>query len=132
MNTLWSKPGQSLPRITDPAVIARFMSKVEVTPEGRWKWKGAKLSTGYGAFRYGGRVTCAHRIAYAIAVDAVPDGETVHHLPEPDGSEDRLDVTPQRLGLLSHSDNCRDGSNRRWERERSTDDKANPVDDIPF
>jgi len=132
MTIYYNKPGRALARIMDPKVIARFMKKVVITQEGRWMWVGGQNGNGYGYFKLYGRPHLAHRVAFAIEVAAIPTGVTVHHLREPDGTENRLDVTPSRLVLLSHSDNSKDGSRSRWGCTPSTEMYRPPDDVAPF
>lgn len=67
---------------TDPQV--RFWRFVERT-DGCWLWRGALSTAGYGVFgaeRVEGknRYALAHRFAFELLVDRIPDGLTLDHL----------------------------------------------------
>lgn len=62
----------------DPRLPARFWTKVAHDPDGCWLWTAAK-NHGYGYFLWNGRTQNAHRVAYEVLVDAVPDGLVVDH-----------------------------------------------------
>ncbi len=76
-------PPLALPAIRDPAVIARFMRHIDHR-DGRWLWTGARDRKGYGRFRLGRHMLCAHRVSFAIFVGPIPEGHHVHHIaPDP-------------------------------------------------
>ena len=50
-----------------------------VRADGCWEWSGARMPTGYGHLRYNGREWYAHRLAYALAIGAIPDGAFICH-----------------------------------------------------
>ena len=56
----------------------RFWPKVNKT-DGCWLWTGAIVS-GYGQFRFMGRVVYAHRYTYETMVSEIPDGLQIDHL----------------------------------------------------
>jgi hypothetical protein len=60
----------------------RFWAKVARGAPGEcWRWTGAKNSLGYGNFGVGGgRVVCAHRVAYEFERGPIPDGKVLDHL----------------------------------------------------
>jgi hypothetical protein len=63
------------------SVIDRFMSHVEkVTESGCWIWMGATHNYCYGAFILNGRSRAAHRVAYALFKEPIPEGLTIDHL----------------------------------------------------
>lgn len=92
-----------------PITIARFWSKVGVTPSNGqcWEWKGAVNGNGYGNFRmpeYGRMNFSAHRVAYAITHATWPDeGLVVRHK-----CDNPLCVNPNHLETGTHQDNMTD------------------------
>lgn len=60
----------------------RFWAKVSKAPgDGCWEWTAAKYSNGYGAFQYfHGKVSVAHRWAYAAEFGPIPDTLVLDHL----------------------------------------------------
>lgn len=58
-----------------------FWSKVDIqeSPCTCWEWRGAKKPNGYGNVRIDGRYLLAHRVAFELAVCAIPDGLMVCH-----------------------------------------------------
>lgn len=111
------RPPMELDCIRDIRTIQRFLSKVEVDEEGRWIWKGAKNSKGYGTMRYKGHQIGAHRISYAIFRGPIPKHLTIHHLSTNGEVPNRLEVTPERLEVTTLGLNSSDGNNRRWASE---------------
>ena len=54
--------------VYDPITVARFWSKVDVTPDdGCWEWRASRFPLGYGRFKANGVVQNASRIAWEIA-----------------------------------------------------------------
>ena len=88
---------RSLP--DDRRILENFAAKVEVT-DSCWLWKAALREKGYGAFSYYGRVICAHRAAWLMFVDDIPEGKCVlHHC------DNAACVNPNHLWLGSREDN---------------------------
>lgn len=64
----------------------RFWAKVDKSGpvsfngEPCWTWTGAIQSGGYGSFKIGGKAFKAHRVAYELLVDEIPDGLKIDHL----------------------------------------------------
>jgi hypothetical protein len=86
----------------------RFWSKVEVTST-CWLWTGSRNPSGYGILRIAkpaGRwtTTGAHRVAYQLLVDPVPDGLQLDHL-----CRVRHCVNPAHLEVVTHIENVQRG-----------------------
>ncbi len=63
-------------------MFARFWSKVRIVAANDcWLWLGCKDKSGYGRFRAraASEVRYAHRVAYTIAVEPIPDGVLICH-----------------------------------------------------
>lgn len=59
---------------------ARFWAKVRVAPSGCWEWIAARGTGGYGLFRVGAHLECAHRFAYKAIVGPITRELTIDHL----------------------------------------------------
>ncbi len=57
----------------------RFWDKVNPRLDGCWPWRG-KVKSGYGYFSMSGIWISAHRIAYHLLRDPIPEGLTLDHL----------------------------------------------------
>jgi hypothetical protein len=63
----------------DERTLARFMSWVEIQPNGCWRWKGKLNKNGYGYFWFEGKSRLVHRFAYEHFVGPIPEGYEVDH-----------------------------------------------------
>ncbi len=83
----------------------RFWQKVAITSEpGRcWLWCNGRNSTGYGVFRWHGKVRLAHRLAWELAYGPIPAGMLVRHR-----CDNPLCCRPSHLELGWHADNMAD------------------------
>lgn len=82
--------------------IVRFEKHFKKT-DGCWIWTGCASDTGYGSFRYEGRMTRAHRASYSIYVSDPPKDMMVCH-----SCDVKLCVNPEHLFIGTSSDNVRD------------------------
>lgn len=64
----------------DERSLQRFMRKVEVQPNGCWRWTRPLRSNGYADFFYEGKSRRAHRVAYEHFSGPIPDGLEPDHL----------------------------------------------------
>lgn len=74
-------------------------------------WNGHKTWGGYGLVSYEGRMQVASRVAYRLALGAIPEGHEICHMC-PGG--DRQDcVNPDHLYTDTHSGNMKDSHAKR-------------------
>ena len=92
---------RSIKRSSD-ASVARFYSKVLVLAcrDACWIWRGAVQSSGYGAFRFDGRVLLAHRFSYEIHIGPIGQGMQIDHR-----CCRTLCVNPDHLQQVTQQDN---------------------------
>lgn len=64
----------------DDRTLARFMSKVEIRPDGCWYWTGKLNDAGYGYFWLDGKSRLAHRVAHEHFIGPINDDDQVDHL----------------------------------------------------
>jgi len=78
---------------------ARFFAMVNQT-DSCWNWTGAINELGYGRFRWGGRVSVAHRFAYEMVNPPISKGKEVDHI-----CHNRACVNPAHLRLVTRKQN---------------------------
>ena len=72
-----------------------FWSKATLGPE-CWEWQAARFKNGYGAVRFNGRTTYAHRVAYELSSGVNVTGLEVHHR-----CRNRACVNPDHLEAMT-------------------------------
>lgn len=77
----------------------RFLSFVEKT-DSCWLWQGYVMKAGYGQFSINNIMKRAHRVAYELWVEEIPDGSVVHHR-----CAVRHCVNPEHLQIVSPQEN---------------------------
>lgn len=77
----------------------RFWSKVEKS-EGCWNWTAHKNGQGYGRFMLDKKVRFAHRVAYELAVEPIPEGMSIDHM-----CHNESCVKPAHLRLVTQKQN---------------------------
>lgn len=80
----------------------RFWVKATQTPI-CWYWIGATNQKGYGRFFFHGKNTHAHRVAWILTNDNIPEGSHVLHR-----CDNRSCVNPEHLWLGTNYDNVMD------------------------
>jgi|ERR1700734_88650 len=88
-------------------LFAILFDKAMVQPNGCWEYAGARYPTGYGQFTMEGKNVRAHRIAYLLCVDDIPEGLFVLHT-----CDNRACLNPDHLYVGTHEDNMKDRSTR--------------------
>ena len=81
--------------------MQRFWDKVEITPT-CWNWKAGKNDSGYGIFRYKNKIVKAHRFAYELLREKIPDGLETDHL-----CNNTLCVNPYHIELVTKTENLK-------------------------
>lgn len=63
-------------------VSVKFYEKVDSSkgPDSCWRWRGYLNEKGYGVFKVSEVKFYAHRVAYALANGAIPDGGVIMHM----------------------------------------------------
>lgn len=89
------------------ATALRFWDQVEIGIS-CWEWLGARNRNGYGTFFWAeDRTQIAHRLAYELMVDVIPDGLQLDHL-----CRNRGCVNPEHLEPVTAEENNRRAQHR--------------------
>lgn len=99
-----------------------FRAQVRICDCGCWVWMGS-TTDGYGKLKLKGRVTYAHRFAFAEANGLHhSDAETIDHL----CSNTRRCVNPEHLEDVTRVENALRANQRRWHDDSRRDCDTNP------
>lgn len=85
-------------------ILTRFVEKIVVDPiTGCHNWIASCSTDGYGHIKIDGKMVRAHRVAYWLLVDDIPEGtQVLHHC------DNIKCVNPDHLFLGTQEDNIRD------------------------
>lgn len=103
-------------------VKRRFLSLIDKDSSinNCWLWKGGKFPSGYGWIAWGKeKPYLAHRIAYIIFKDLIPNDKIVRHT-----CDNRLCVNPDHLILGTYTDNLHDCVKRGRHHNTKLNDEA--------
>ncbi len=95
-------------------LFVRFITKIEVAPNGCWLWTGA-LNSGYGVVWDGAKVQRAHRVSYELFRGPLPVGTHGDHL-----CRTPRCVNPWHLDPVSKKENTLRGNSLAAQHARQT------------
>ena len=110
-------------RPRDLPIERRLWPRATRTESGCLIWNGAKDADGYGLIRFEGRTTRTHRVAYTLAVGAIPDGHEIDHL-----CRVHACMEPTHLEPVEHVVNVRRGRSGEPERSKTHCSNNHPFD----
>ena|SRR2546422_9051294 len=90
--------------------IDRFLTKIESTSNGCWRWKASHTRLGYGCITIGSRTdgskrsVLSHRLAYQYWIGEIPENKEIDHL-----CRHRDCVNPTHLEIVDHRTNVQRG-----------------------
>ena len=103
-------------------VLQRFWAKVQPEPNtGCWLWVGATVPDGYGQMYLDGKPSPAHRIAYELHKEPIPDGLQLDHL-----CRVRSCVNPDHLEPVTNRENIKRGNAGKREKDRTHCPQGHP------
>jgi hypothetical protein len=104
--------------------IERFLTRVEIAPNGCWEWKTPSSKRCYGTFHLKDKSIKAHRFSYQYFVGSIPEGLTLDHL-----CRNLSCVNPDHLELASKRTNILRGMGIPAKNARATHcPKGHPYD----
>ena len=77
----------------------RFWSKVDKSGQ-CWDWTATIHKTGYGSFRFKGKIALAHRVAFELSKGPIPEGMQIDHT-----CRQRACVNPDHLRPVTNKQN---------------------------
>ena len=80
--------------------IERFLTKIEIAPNGCWIWTGALNNGGYGVITKTGSRVGTHQISYELYKGAIPEGCEIDHL-----CRNPSCANPDHLEAVTHREN---------------------------
>lgn len=93
-------------RNVSSATLDRFWSKVDKSGS-CWCWTAYRKPTGYGVFKYNGKLHRAHRFALEVTHGEIPEGLVVRHK-----CDNPSCCNPEHLEIGTQADNMRDRTER--------------------
>lgn len=79
---------------------ARMTEKIRVDDNECWTWTACLSTSGYGKIYYQRFVWHAHRLAYTLLIDDIPEGLVIDHL-----CRNRACCNPDHLRVCTHREN---------------------------
>jgi hypothetical protein len=96
-----------MPNANTPQSFMRMVALPERIGHECWEWTGQRIKFGYGRTKYHQVAWLAHRLAYTLFVEPIPDGLVVMHECDNPGC-----VRPGHLRLGTRADNNRDAAEK--------------------
>jgi len=90
------------------SVLDRFLAKVGPSDDGCAPWQGAKNNHGYGQLYVAGKRVLAHRLAYEMFVEPIPDDRVIDHV-----CQNPACVNPHHLDVVTQQENMQRSIERR-------------------
>lgn len=106
--------------------LNEFKKRVTIGKDGCWLWGLSKNSHGYGKCHYQGKSWLAHRVAYSLVVQPIPEGMVLHH-----HCRNPACANPLHLELVTPLENIlRNVSPPSCNRRKTHCDHGHPFDEV--